>query len=176
MSLVQVGDARSRTGRRRVRSLAIVLSVAAILATTGQAVASSPHRAPVDVNVVGCDADVGDGDGVAEVPSGTKFNITWDWETYTIWQEATFLLSAKVDAAIDGKPIAMPLRYWTRPFYLAGEEWPWRMFWKFPHRALKAGQSIIFTVTPNLRFPVYDGTDWYERGPLVTLTCEIIGV
>ncbi len=181
MGFVQVGGTRSRRGRGRARVLALVLSLVAVFATTGQTLASDhhrgpDHRVPVDVYVVGCDKEVGGGTGMAEVPSGTRFNITWDWQTYSWWQEAVFLFSVDVDAAIDGMAIAHPSRYWTRPFYLAGEDWPWRMFWKYPSRALKAGQSITFTVTPTLQFPVFDGTDWYPRGSIGTLSCKITGV
>lgn len=173
---VQAGGTRWGTRRRRIRPLAVVLALAAILGSTSQALASSPSHVRIDVNVVACDQAVGGGSGTVEVPRGTAFNIAWDWEAFTLAQEAAFLHSAKVAAAIDGNSIARAGRYWTRPYYVADAEYPWFMFWKYPHRGLHTGQSITFTVTPSLRFPVFDGTDWYPRGPIVTLTCTIKGV
>jgi hypothetical protein len=158
-----------------VRSIATLLALTAVFASSGQALASRPIHASIDVNVVACDPDAGGGNGTAQVPSGTDFNIAWDWEAYTLRQEAEFLHSVKVAADVDGTSIPDARRYWTRPYYVADAEYPWFMFWKYPHRALRAGQSITFTVTPSLRRPVFDGTDWYPRGPIVTLNCTITG-
>ncbi len=175
MRLLQARRPRAGSGHRHIRSVATLLAVSAILASAGQALASSP-RPSLDVNVVACDPAAGGGTGTVDVPAGTAFDIAWDWETFTVSQEAAFYVSVKVAADIDGRPIANAWRYWTRPYYVAGADYPWFMFWKYPHRALRDGEAITFHVTPSLRFQVFDGTDWYPRGPIITLTCTIRGV
>ncbi len=151
------------------------LALSALFAGAGQTLAAPPIHATIDVDTVACDPDVGGGTGNAEVPSGTDFNIVWDWETYTLPQEAVFRHSVEVAAAIDGASIHGGPRYWTQPYYVAGADFPWFMFWKYPHRALGIGESVTFTVTPILRRAVFDGVDMYPRGPIVTLTCTITG-
>jgi hypothetical protein len=147
--------------------LAAVLSVSVLVAATAPVYAAAPTA---NVSLVACFFANG---GSASVPAGTDFNITAGYGTSTLWQEAMFFLSVKVVADIGGVPIDRTYRYWTRPQAVPPDFWI--MTWKYPVRALGQGQSITVNYAWILRFPIYNGTGWTPRGPLLTVSCTITG-
>lgn len=155
-----------RTKHPRARLLAVVLSLSALLAAAAPVHAAAPPLP--EVNLFEC-SEAGE---EITVPSGTAFNIVDGWFAKTLWQDVMFLLSVKVVVGLNGVPIAHPARYWNRPFFSA-DDGVWLVWWKYPHAALAAGDSIVFTEAWSFRFPVWDGFVWTPRGPFIDEKCTI---
>jgi hypothetical protein len=150
-----------RTTHPRVRLLAVVLSVSALLAAAGPAQAVKPP--PVKVDLLGCLFN-----GAATVDADTPFLLDLGWAASTLLHEVEFFLSQRTVASINGVPIQHPNRYWrlpqrTFPF----PDLPWNMPWDYPVKAMAHGQQITVAYEWILRFPVSDGVDLYPRGPVL---------
>jgi hypothetical protein len=151
-----------RTNHPRVRLLAVVLSLSALIAAAGPAQASSPP--PVKVNVVDCIF----GGGTATVDAGVPFLLDAGWTGTSFWHEVEFLLSQRTVAAIDGVAIKHANLYWGFP--KKSDLYPpftWLVFWDYPVKGLAHEHSITVTYDWNLRFPVFDGVDHYAAGPVL---------
>lgn len=156
------------TKHSRVRLAAATLSLLVLLVAAGPTQGASPPRHEIDL--FQC-AQAG---GSITVPSGTPFYVVDGWFAKTLWQQAMFLLSVKVQVGVDGTPIAHPFRYWTKPTF-SDEDGLWFLLWKYPHAALGPGELIVFTEAWTFRFPIYDGFEWFPRGTFLDETCVITG-
>jgi hypothetical protein len=160
-----------RSNLPRVRLLAAVLSVSAVLAVTTPALAA--ERGFVDLQ--GCYF----GTGETTVPAGAEFDIFAGWVAESRGQQLAWLNSVQTTLTIDGAPISNADRYWLGEIIQIVKE-PrfqfWITVWIYPHEALDVGESITVYHAWSLRVPVYDGSFHFPTGIIFDGTCTITGV
>jgi hypothetical protein len=165
----QAGQVRTATVRSR--GLVVILAAAALLASSGQALAADPE--PTKIDLLGCLED-----GVATVDAGTPFVVDIFWGATSWHKEIKFLFSQRAAAWIDDVRIHHPNWYWGMP--QKTYPWPdlaWSVSWDYPVDAMAAGESITFGYKLRLKLPVFDGVDHYPRGLLLERSsCTISAV
>jgi hypothetical protein len=162
-----------RTKHPRVRLLAVVLSVSALLAAAAPVFADEPELGFVDIQ--GCYF----GDGQATVPAGADFFISAGWLAESRGQEMAWLNSVQTTLTFDGgAPIAGADTLWSPIFYVVKvpQFQLWITTWDYRHAALGVGESITVYHAWSLRVPVYDGTFHFPKGLIFGGTCTITGV
>lgn len=154
-----------RTKHPRLRLLAVVLSLSAMLAATAPVYAADP----VYVDIQGCDWVEG---GETTVPAGADINVFAGWLTDSYGQQVAWLKSVQTTLEVDGTPITGTDSAWGDPEQF-GKHF-WGVFWTYPLAlSLDAGDSITVYHAWSLRVPVYDGVGHYPTGLIFEATCTI---
>jgi hypothetical protein len=159
-----------RTNHPRVRLLAVVLSLSAILVATTPALAQDPAF----VDLQGCYF----GTGETTVPAGEELDIFAGWVAGSRGEVIAWLSSVQTTLTIDGVPIAGADTFWSPIFQIVKEPGfnLWITAWDYPYAALGVGDSITVYHAWSLRFPVYDGVLHFTTGLVFGGTCTITGV